>query len=111
MTEQPGVESGDLICVTGTSPTSSVIAAARRSGYVVVCVLDYVAKHSGSTMCEEVVRVSHCLCDPCILKRVRFRTADTLRRTGVLRKVPRTSLVELRECDLPLHLAKYKSHP
>ncbi len=59
---------------------------------------------------EEVVHVSHCLCDPCIPKRMRFGTAGTLRRTGVLREVPRTSLVELRECDLLLHLAKYKSH-
>ena len=55
------------------------------------------------------MHVSHCLCDPRIPKRMLFGTAGTLRRTGVLRE--QCSLVELRECDLPLHLAKCKSHP
>jgi hypothetical protein len=39
---------------------------------------------------------------------MRFRTANKLALVGVLRE--RCSLVELRECDLPLHLIKYKSH-
>ncbi len=42
---------------------------------------------------EEVVRSSHCLCDPRIPKRMRFGTANKLGLVGVLRE--RCSLVEL----------------
>ena len=40
---------------------------------------------------------------------MRFGTAGTLGRTGVLRE--QCSLVELREHDLPLHLTKYTKPP